>query len=649
MTFRAPPITWVTTSYDPIIPCVENKLIGTPTFMYKDYAFITDREYKDYTGRVIVYRLVDKVWVYHHVILPPTSCYDFGNAICGSEEFLFVSSSTCFSSEYKDFKRCVKGMVHIFRYNVTAAIWTYSDTIYPKYFYPSQYPVYNTGINLTCTPNTLVIGFATDYDKATNLNYNGAFVIYRLKVNVWVFKSLFTTPQVAPPVKNKMIPPVESECKLVGVSHYCCCQSKYISGTEKPIRDKNVLFSSLIKIVNINKINYSKTVEPKTYFGINCNKITSNYIFTSYNMGTSSVINLYRNIYEWKYSNSIEITIDPQSPYTLNIIGMPLEVLTDNTFFTAVQIRDKEDDEIVYGYLILVFYKNPDGTWLTTSKFDDNIDIISPSKNLYMAGSVAGDGTPFLFVSDFLKTRVYSAPSGNPYGNWYLYQEIENKVCANDTELLAKYLSIFGDYSLLTFSNNYSTLYIYSFSGGDPHVVTIFNEKYLLPKGSNYFNLFTDSSIGLSIKCHCNYIEKNSFPQTLYIRDNYVDISNKDDLEIFTNTYYRKFKVTYGGSDLTIDADTLEITGVLDESVKVIEQTGDCDGLYSITYSNKYPKTDSLRSILIEIGDYILTLVSDIATDERHYVKLISVKDILVKNLSGALIAESPKNMISEF
>jgi hypothetical protein len=652
-----PPISWVTTSYDPIIECSPNKLLGTPTLIYKEFAFITDREYNSYSGRVIVYKLVDKIWKQYTVILSPETCYDFGNAICCNDEFLFISASVCYSHTKRKFINSARGMVHTFKFDTKQNNWLYTGSIYPRTFAPNL--GLNTGINISCIENTLVIGFATDYDKETNQNYNGGFAVYKKSFNGWSLNIVFTTPSIEPPVAPKIIPPnttiIESSCKLIGVPHYCCCESKYINSEQPPIeRPTNIDFNNLIKIQSKNIHTISKDLEPKMYFGINNNKITGRYIFSSYKLNTTPCLDLYRFINGWIFSNRLEFTVDPTTTYELSILNMPLDTLTNNTLFVALKIFDKYKPEIIYGYTILIFYKNYyTDDWLVDSSFDDSINIISPSPNLYMAASISANGTPFLFVTDYLKTSVYSATVSKdgakyPYDKWYLYQEIKNVVCSNDTELLSKYISIFGDYSLITFSNNLTTLLIYSFSGGDPHVVTIFNEKYLLPKGSNHFNLFTDTSINLSIECYCDYISKSSFPSPLYIRDNYVDITDKDDLEIFTNTYYRKFSIIYGESRFTIDADTLEVVGIIGENVKVSDISDD-SGLYSITYSLKYPKTERFKSILVELGEYKFTLVSDISTDERHYVKLKSDKEMLIKNLSGALVAESPKNTISGF
>jgi hypothetical protein len=654
-----PPITWVTTSYDPIIPCTQNKLLGTPTLIYKNFAFVTDREYNCYNGRVIVYKLVDKIWKYYTNILPPEECYDFGNAICCNDDFLFVSASVCYSKSLEKFKNGARGMVHTFKFDKIKVKWAYNGTIYPRLF--SQNIVHNTGINISCISNTLVIGFANDYDPETNQNYNGGFVVYKKSMNSWVYNSIFIAPSIKPPTVPKIIPRyttiIESSCKLIGIPHFCCCEQKYINDNSirVPQDISNLDLNNLIKI-EIKKQNVnSKEIEPKMYFGINNNQIAGRYIFSSYKIDNTPCVDVFRYINGWIFSNRIEfIIVDPMLPYELSIIGMPMDTLTNNTLFVALKIYDKYNPEIIYGYNILIFYKNNyTGEWTLDNTINDSINIVTPSPNLYMAASITGDGTPFLFVTDYLKTSVYSAPvstSGSkfPYGNWYLYQEIQNVVCTNDTELLAKYVSIFGDYSLITYSNNLTTLFIYSFSGGDPHVVTIFNEKYLLPKGSNHFNLFTDTSINLSIECHCDYLEKTSFPSQLYILDKFVDITDMDNLEIFTNTYYRKFSIRYGDSKFTIDADTLEVLGLLGDDVKVTH-IGDDNGLYSITHSVTYPKTQTFKSILLELGEYKFTIVSDISTDERHYVKLKSDKEMIVKNLSGALVAESPKNIISGF
>jgi hypothetical protein len=648
-----PPITWVTTSYDPIIECIQNKLIGTPTLIYKEFAFVTDREYNSYKGRVLVYKLIDKIWKYYTDIKSPKPCYDFGNAICCTDEFLFVSASVCYSNQINDFHQGAKGSVHIFKFNTERLNWVYTDTIFPRRF--STNLSYNTGINISCISNTLVIGFATDYDPVTNQNYNGGFVIYNKYLDNWAYNTIFISPSIKPELLPTIIHKNESSCKLTGVPHYCCCESKYINShnltsINTTVNNTNINFSSLITIKTKNSNTISNEKEDKLYFGINNNKITGRYIFSSYKIDTTPCIDMFKFNNYWFFYNRIEFTIDPTTVYELNIIDMPLDTLTDNTLFVAIKIIDKHKPQIVYGYTIYIFYRNMyTEEWIK----EDTINITTPSPNLYMASSITNDKTPFLFITDYLKTSVYSAPVSKdgaryPYGKWYLYQEIQNAVCTNDTELLSKYISIFGDYSLITFSNNLTTLLIYSFSGGDPHVVTIFNEKYLLPKGSNYFNLFTDTSINLFIECHCDYLDKSSFPSPLYIRDNYVDITDRDDLEIFTNTYYRKFSIRYGRSNFTIDADTLEVIGIIDEEVKVTDIRDD-NGLYSITYSLKYPKTGTFKSILLELGEYKFTLVSDISTDERHYVKLKSDKEMMIRYLSGALVAESPKNTISGF
>ena len=442
-----PPITWVTTSYDPIIPCIQNKLLGTPTLIYKEFAFVTDREYSCYSGRVIVYRLMDKIWKYYTVIIPPDACYDFGNAICCTDEFLFVSASVCYSHKINDFKKGSRGMVHTFKFNKETVNWRYNGTIFPRTFLTNL--ARNTGINISCISNTLVIGFATDYDPVTNQNYNGGFVIYNRYLDSWAYNSIFITPSIKPQLLPKIIPKnttiIESSCKLIGVPHYCCCESKYINSDNlnplnTPVRNTNIDFNSLITIKTKNGNTISKETETKMYFGINNNKITGKYIFSSYKINTTPCIDLYKFNNDWGFSNRIEFTIDPTTVYELNIIDMPLDTLTNNTLFVALKVIDKYKPEIVYGYTIHIFYRNTyTDEWLP----EDTINITTPSPNLYMAASVTNDNTPFLFVTDYLKTSVYSAPISKdgakyPYGKWYLYQEIQNVVCSNDTELLSK-------------------------------------------------------------------------------------------------------------------------------------------------------------------------------------------------------------------
>jgi alpha-tubulin suppressor-like RCC1 family protein/uncharacterized protein YjdB len=182
-------------------------------------------------------------------------------------------------------------------------------------------------------------------------------------------------------------------------------------------------------------------------------------------------------------------------------------------------------------------------------------------------------------------------------------------------------------------------------TGGDPIIFPIEGCKYYIAPHVKYVNLLADYDNSLFINAHIDMLKLSDFPKTIYC-DNIFHETNTLD-HIYKNSYYRKFYIKYGSDELIIDADRLIVkySNVLNK-IKLVKFKPS-EGLKSATFNKRYPLLNTTQGLKIGIGKYLLTIVTDLKTDDRHFVELLNVNSFNSANLSGALISSSKITRIS--
>jgi hypothetical protein len=183
-------------------------------------------------------------------------------------------------------------------------------------------------------------------------------------------------------------------------------------------------------------------------------------------------------------------------------------------------------------------------------------------------------------------------------------------------------------------------------SGGDPIIKPLLGKKFGLQNHIKFVNLLADYTNKIFINAHVDMLHKNNFPKHIYWNNSF---SKTEDLNhIYLNSYYRKFHITCQKESIEIDADTLHVTCLTNVNKLRFVVFKPKSGLKSISFDKTYPLLDSTIGIKVGFGNYILTLITDINTDDRHYLELINLKGIDIKNTSGALISKDTIIRISD-
>ena len=184
-----------------------------------------------------------------------------------------------------------------------------------------------------------------------------------------------------------------------------------------------------------------------------------------------------------------------------------------------------------------------------------------------------------------------------------------------------------------------------SSSGGDPHIQTIDKNMYLLDKDIKFVNLLSDKVNNIYINAECSKLKLNNFCSELYSNDKYRKKQKIKDL--FTATYYRQLFVKCDNEYYKLDVDTLNIiyTNTKNKQSKIkITNEKVVNGIWSIKHQKYYPINDTMKQIKININNkVILTVTSDIKTDERHHISF----KLFNKNVTGAITCNDNQNIIN--
>ncbi len=183
-------------------------------------------------------------------------------------------------------------------------------------------------------------------------------------------------------------------------------------------------------------------------------------------------------------------------------------------------------------------------------------------------------------------------------------------------------------------------------TGGDPIIQPLMGTSYALAPHIKYVNLLADYTNKIFINAQVDLLTIKDFPKKIYWDTSFSDISEVS--HVYSNSYYRKFQITYNTETIEINADTLEIkqlTPIIKiKSGKFMPKTG----LNSISFNKIYPKTNATKGLRIGLADYLITFVSDINTDDRHSIELLKTKKSNLNNICGALICKDQIIKISD-
>jgi hypothetical protein len=192
----------------------------------------------------------------------------------------------------------------------------------------------------------------------------------------------------------------------------------------------------------------------------------------------------------------------------------------------------------------------------------------------------------------------------------------------------------------------YSIPFINTKSGGDPLICPMFGKTFALASHIKFVNLLSDFTNGIFINGQVGILQPGDFPQFIYWDSSFTKTS--DISHVYANSYYRRFYIRYANEELIIDADTL-LTKAISKLNKIrLVKSKPKTGLESISFNKTYPLLESTKQIKIGFGPYLLTLTTDLNTDDRHHLDLLITKPENIVNCSGAFISQDQIIRISD-
>ena len=228
----------------------------------------------------------------------------------------------------------------------------------------------------------------------------------------------------------------------------------------------------------------------------------------------------------------------------------------------------------------------------------------------------------------------------------YTIIDASNEIFTTDNQAIQSYL-------LYQFDNSGNGYYNYDSGGvGDPHIRTIFGEKYLLPNW-NFVNLLTiDNKIQINGKCE--FLDKNMIKRMhRYKRDGSIrklSLNKKNDRYAYKYTYFNRLEILMENFRMEIAVDQTEVvennfpTNIINYSIYEPEF-----GLYSQYHELQYPKHNA-KEIKLNIPKFDLEIFikSDIYWDERNEIRF-RMKAIDISRIKGAFVKNSAENKLENF
>lgn len=243
--------------------------------------------------------------------------------------------------------------------------------------------------------------------------------------------------------------------------------------------------------------------------------------------------------------------------------------------------------------------------------------------NDYIVQYSSNNGASWTTFPDTVTSNTFTTVIGIPSGISYVY-----RVAAVNAVGTSAY-------------SEQSERYVISLStGGDPIIKPLFGCKFALAKHIEFVNLLADYNNKIFINAEVKILQLNDFPKNIFYDTSFSPTASLS--HIYSNSYYRKFYINYQNEKIIIDMDTLGIlskTTNTNPKIKILKfkpQTG----LKSISFDKTYPLLESTKGIKIGFGPYLLTLITDLNTDDRHHIDLLITKPQDIINCSGAFISK---------
>ena len=175
-------------------------------------------------------------------------------------------------------------------------------------------------------------------------------------------------------------------------------------------------------------------------------------------------------------------------------------------------------------------------------------------------------------------------------------------------------------------------------SGGDPIIQPVFGPQFALASHIKYVNLLADYKNKIFINAQVDMLDISDWPEQIYWDSGFTPIDKVT--HIYANSYYRKFFIKFHEESIEIDADTLIVTNISNQTKIKIAKFKPITGLKSISFDKTYPLLNSTIGLKVGFGNYLLTLTADINTDDRHHLELLDVRNADLSKCSGALISK---------
>lgn len=171
--------------------------------------------------------------------------------------------------------------------------------------------------------------------------------------------------------------------------------------------------------------------------------------------------------------------------------------------------------------------------------------------------------------------------------------------------------------------------------GGDPYLRPLFGSPYLLPCSYKSVLLWKDPAADLEVHATCDFLSLSSVRPRLLTQHGWIDLDKLPHLNMVT--FFRTYRVKNDHVDVTIDADTLELTsGTGMETLQLVRRPG--VGLASGLWGKPYDATDEARQLEVIVGEYRLIFSADLQTDERNGLMIHHPKTTDLTTLTGALV-----------
>lgn len=182
---------------------------------------------------------------------------------------------------------------------------------------------------------------------------------------------------------------------------------------------------------------------------------------------------------------------------------------------------------------------------------------------------------------------------------------------------------------------------------GDPHIRTIYGEKYLLPDWDYVKLLHIEDKI--KINARCKLIEPKEINRMHRIEDNKViklSTNNKYDKFAYKNTYFDTIEIQYDKYNFEIKIDTLEIiqntfpTNILN----IKDVIPEC-GIMGIMYDKEYPIVKCIQKNIYLFDKISIIIKSDNFWMERNEINFYLPRFNNTK-LQGAFVKNSLLNKL---